>query len=227
MTLNEVWQHFFLMITFIALVISGFALRFSESWLTLVFFGWDGGFELRGLVHRTAAVFFMVTVVWHGVFLFTSRRGRAILADMMPGPEDFMHFWRRILYNLGRRGRSPRFGRFSYVEKAEYWALIWGSVLMILTGFMLWNPIATARFLPGEFIPAAKAAHSAEALLAALAVHHPAGEQIAGDGGDLPAASGGEEGVEGGPAATATGDTLVDELDGWDAACLSVGSEAE
>jgi hypothetical protein len=52
----------------------------------------------------------------------------------------------------------------------EYWAVIWGGVIMIITGFMLWNPIATTRFLPGEFVPAAKTAHSAEALLAFLAI---------------------------------------------------------
>jgi mono/diheme cytochrome c family protein len=61
-------------------------------------------------------------------------------------------------------------GRFTFEEKAEYWALVWGVVIMAITGFMMWNPIATAKFLPGEFIPAAKAAHGAEAVLAVLAI---------------------------------------------------------
>jgi len=55
-------------------------------------------------------------------------------------------------------------GRFTFEEKAEYWALVWGTVIMALTGFMMWNPIATAKFLPGEVYPAAKAAHGAEAV---------------------------------------------------------------
>ena len=35
---------------------------------------------------------------------------------------------------------------------------------------MLWNPVATARFLPGQWIPAAQVIHGGEALLAILAV---------------------------------------------------------
>ncbi len=60
--------------------------------------------------------------------------------------------------------------RYTWEEKVEYWSLLWGTIVMIVTGFMLWNPIATARFLPGEFIPAAQVVHGGEALLAILAV---------------------------------------------------------
>ena len=170
MTLNEVWQHTFLMVTFIALVISGFALRFSESWLTMLFFGWDGGFEWRGVVHRISAVFFMVTVLWHAVYLFTSRRGRAVLADMMPSADDFVHFWKRILYNLGRRRKSPRFNRFSYVEKAEYWALIWGSVIMVITGLLLWFDNWFIQYLTKGVLDVSLVIHYYEAWLATLAI---------------------------------------------------------
>lgn len=61
-------------------------------------------------------------------------------------------------------------GRFTFEEKAEYWAFVWGTVVMGLTGFLMWNPITAAKFLPGEFIPAAKAAHGGEAVLAVLAI---------------------------------------------------------
>ena len=71
------WQHTFLMVTFIVLVVSGFALRFNEGWLSQLFFGWVGGFELRGVVHRVAAVLFLLTVVWHGVYLISSSDGMA------------------------------------------------------------------------------------------------------------------------------------------------------
>ena len=60
--------------------------------------------------------------------------------------------------------------RYTWEEKVEYWSLVWGTIVMIATGFMLWNPIATARFLPGELIPAAQVVHGGEALLAILAV---------------------------------------------------------
>lgn len=60
--------------------------------------------------------------------------------------------------------------RYNFGEKLEYWAVIWGTVVMVITGFMLWNPIATTNFLPGQFIPAAKAAHGGEGLLAVLSI---------------------------------------------------------
>jgi cytochrome b subunit of formate dehydrogenase len=170
MTLSEVWQHTFLMVTFIVLVVSGFALRFSESWLSRFFFGWEGGFERRGEIHRFAAVVFIFTVVWHAIYVVASRRGRKFYRDIFPGWIDFSQFWHRIEYNLGRRARPPRYGRFSYVEKAEYWALIWGSVVMVITGLMLWFDNWFIRFFPKGVLDVALVIHYWEAWLATLAI---------------------------------------------------------
>jgi cytochrome b subunit of formate dehydrogenase len=170
MSLNELWQHTFLMISFIVLVVSGFGLRFSESWFSRFFFGWEGGFERRGDIHRIAAVVFLITAVWHTVYLIVSPRGRKFWRDIFPNWKDFSQFWRRIQYNLGRRPNSPRYGRFSYVEKAEYWALIWGSVVMIVTGFLLWFDNWVVQFLPKGALDVALVIHYWEAWLATLAI---------------------------------------------------------
>jgi cytochrome b subunit of formate dehydrogenase len=170
MTANEVWQHGLLTVSFIALVISGFALRFSESWFARFFFGWQGGFELRGLVHRIAAVVFGMTVLWHLVFIIVAHRGRRFFRDMLPHLRDFRQFWHRILYNIGRRPAPPAFGRFSYVEKAEYWALVWGTVIMILTGLMLWFDNWVVNILPKGTLDIALVVHYWEAWLATLAI---------------------------------------------------------
>ncbi len=170
MRLNEVWQHTILMISFITLVVSGFALTYDESFLAKVFFGWEGGFEMRGLVHRIAAVIFSLTVVWHLLYLTTSRRGREFIKDMMPLPKDFTQFWQRILYCIGRRKESPRFHRFSYVEKAEYWALVWGTAVMVVTGLLLWFDNWFIGFLPKGFLDVALVIHFWEAWLASLAI---------------------------------------------------------
>ena len=69
MRMDEVWQHTALMLTFIVLVITGFALRFSEAWWVKFLFGWEGGFPVRGVIHRVAAVLFMLSAVWHLIFL--------------------------------------------------------------------------------------------------------------------------------------------------------------
>jgi cytochrome b subunit of formate dehydrogenase len=170
MSLNELWQHTFLMISFVVLVVSGFALRFSESWFSRFFFGWEGGFERRGDIHRIAAVIFLITAAWHTIYLFASQRGRKFWKDIFPTWQDFTQFWHRILYNLGRRGHSPRYGRFSYVEKAEYWALIWGSAVMIVTGFLLWFDNWVVQFLPKGALDVALVIHYWEAWLATLAI---------------------------------------------------------
>jgi hypothetical protein len=75
-----------------------------------------------------------------------------------------------VLYYIGRRKDSPQQGRFTFEEKIEYWAVVWGTIVMAITGFMLWNPIATTQILPGQFIPAAKVVHGLEALLAVLSI---------------------------------------------------------
>jgi cytochrome b subunit of formate dehydrogenase len=169
MTPGEVWQHTFLMITFLTLVFSGFALRFSEAWWVKLIFGHEGGFPVRGVVHRVAAVLFIGTTLWHGIYL-TTARGRKFLKDMLPGMHDFTQFKDMMAYNLGIKKDPPAFGRFSYVEKAEYWALVWGTGVMILTGFFLWFENFAVKWFPKGFLDVMLIVHYYEAWLAALAV---------------------------------------------------------
>jgi len=170
MTLNEVWQHTFLMFSFLILVASGFALRFSDSWLAKIFFGWEGGFEMRGIIHRWAAVIFIITVVWHAVYMIFTKRGRQFFKDMIPAIKDFTDFFQKITFNLGFRKTEPRFKRFSYIEKAEYWALVWGTVVMIITGFLLWFDNWFIQFLPKGALDVSLVVHYYEAWLAFLAI---------------------------------------------------------
>jgi cytochrome b subunit of formate dehydrogenase len=111
----------------------------------------------------------MLTVVWHLVFL-TTPRGRKFLNDMMPIKRDFTFFVRRMLHNLGLRPRMECIQRFNYVEKAEYWALVWGTVMMIVTGLMLWFDNWFIQFLPKGVLDVALVIHFWEAWLAALAI---------------------------------------------------------
>jgi cytochrome b subunit of formate dehydrogenase len=89
---------------------------------------------------------------------------------MLLSKEDGANAWQTLLYNLGRRKERPPQGFYTFEEKIEYWALIWGTAVMVITGFFLWNPITAARYLPGGWIPVAKAAHGGEALLAVLSI---------------------------------------------------------
>jgi cytochrome b subunit of formate dehydrogenase len=169
MNFNEVWQHVFLMLTFTTLVITGFALRFSEAWWVKLLFGWEGGFPLRGIIHRVAAVLFIMTAIWHLAYLST-KRGRRFFGDMIASPTDLKQLWQTVSFNLGIGKIRPRFGRFSYVEKSEYWAVIWGTVIMVFTGFFLWFDNLATKLFPKGFLDVMLVVHYYEAWLATLAI---------------------------------------------------------
>lgn len=169
MNSNEVAQHWALMISFIVLVITGFALRFSDAWWTQLLFGWEGGAPARGTIHRVAAVVLIGSSVWHLIYLF-SPRGRQFIRDIWVRRRDLDELVGMIRYNLGLNDRRPQFGRFSYVEKAEYWALIWGTIVMAVTGLMLWFDNTLVRFMPRAVLDVMLVIHFYEAVLASLAI---------------------------------------------------------
>jgi len=173
MSAGETAQHWVLMISFVVLVVSGFSLRFSEAWWVDLLFGWGGGegFVVRGTVHRMAAVIFMVYAVWHAFYLLT-KRGRSYFKEMLADRGDLTHIKENALFFLGRRSSGARFGRFSYMEKCEYWALLWGTVIMTATGILLWfdNYFVKAWNLPKGLLDIALVVHYYEAWLAFLAI---------------------------------------------------------
>jgi cytochrome b subunit of formate dehydrogenase len=166
---DEVVQHALLAISFISLVISGFSLVYDQGFISRFFFGWEGGFEVRGTLHRIWAVVFMLTIAWHTVYL-TTPRGRKFMHDMLPIPRDFRFFVRRMLHNIGIGPRMDCIQRFNYVEKAEYWALVWGTAVMVVTGLMLWFDNWIIQFVPKGVLDVALVIHFWEAWLASLAI---------------------------------------------------------
>ena len=129
-----------------------------------------GGIETVRIIHRIAATIFILEIVYHLVYLGYKAYVHRIGMSMLPGIQDVRDGIQSVLFNIGIAKSRPKAGRYSFDEKLEYWAMVWGSVIMILTGLALWNPIATTSALPGQFVPAAKAAHGAEAVLAFLGI---------------------------------------------------------
>lgn len=164
------WQHGALMISFTVLALTGLPQIYASSRVGERLIALLGGIELARIVHRGAAIVMMLAGLVHllDVAYRFFVKGRPL--SMWPGRQDLSDLVGTVRFNLGRVSARPRLGRFTFEEKLEYWSLLWGTVVMVATGFALWNPIATARFLPGQFIPAALAAHAGEALLAVLAV---------------------------------------------------------
>jgi cytochrome b subunit of formate dehydrogenase len=172
MTFNERIQHFLLLSTFITLVITGFALKYPEAfWVNwaITIFG-DAYFELRGIIHRVAAVIMILASVYHLFYVIFTKRGRQLIVDLWFTKSDLTDLYGYILYLVGKRKERPKLGRFSYIEKAEYWAVVWGTVVMGATGIVLWfeNIFLPVINLSGMDI--ATAIHWYEAILASLAI---------------------------------------------------------
>jgi cytochrome b subunit of formate dehydrogenase len=129
-----------------------------------------GGIEAVRVIHRLAALVLMLVTAFHMLAIFHRLWVKRLSLSMLPRYQDALDALQAVRYNLGLAKSRPRMDRYTWEEKVEYWSLIWGTIVMIATGFMLWNPVATARFLPGQWIPAAQVIHGGEALLAILAV---------------------------------------------------------
>jgi cytochrome b subunit of formate dehydrogenase len=164
------WQHGLVMISFPVLVYTGFALKYPESWWATPLLYWETGWELRRNIHRIAGVVLVVGTTWHVAHVLLSARLRACFRGMLPGPADLSVALATVAYYLRLRPRRPHGGTFNYAEKAEYWAFMWGTVVMTLTGFLLWFQNLTLRYLPGWVPDVATAIHFYEAILASLAI---------------------------------------------------------
>jgi len=169
-SLSQRLEHASLLLTFTTLAITGLAQKYATSPIGEGVLGVLGGIETSRLIHRSAAIGLMIVTIYHIVAVLYRVVVQRVSLDMLPVLEDFRHLYQDVQFYLGRRKHKAYYGRYSYVEKAEYLAVVWGTIIMAFTGFFMWNPIATARWLPGEAIPAAKAAHGAEAVLAVLAI---------------------------------------------------------
>ncbi len=163
-------EHLTLLISFSTLGLTGLIQKYSQAGVSQFLIALLGGIELVRIIHRIAATIFVLEAVFHVIYAIYVLYVQKLSASMLPGLKDGKDVVQFILHNLNLKKEAPKMGRYNFMEKMEYWAVIWGLILMGLTGFMLWNPVATTRFLPGQFIPAAKVAHGMEAVLAVLAI---------------------------------------------------------
>ena len=167
MSENQRWQHLILLSSFIILVITGFALRFPNSWIAELL---GNGERLRSITHRVAGVILIAAGIYHIFYLAMTKEGRRLICDFAPRPKDAFDAWATMRYYLGLGGEKPKFSRFNYAEKAEYWALVWGTALMAVTGVMMWANVSTGNLLARWWVDVATAIHFYEAILATLAI---------------------------------------------------------
>jgi len=167
LNLSERIQHVLTLSSFFVLVITGFALKFKWS---IPFLPDATNVSLRGDGHRAAAIVMVATSVYHLFYAVFTERGRDQLGEMMPRLQDALDVVAMLKYYAGMSEHKPRFGRYSYVEKAEYLALVWGTIVMVVTGFMLWFENESLKWIPMWGLDVATLVHYYEAILATLAI---------------------------------------------------------
>lgn len=163
-------EHIVFLLSFTILGITGLVQKFSSANISESIIYALGGIQYTRIIHRSSAVIMMAISIFHILDVLYRVYVLRVSWTMMPVIEDIKHVLDDVSYYLGLRKHKAYYGRYNYAEKMEYLAVVWGTVIMAITGFMMWNPISTTRYLPGEIIPVAKAAHGAEAILAVLAI---------------------------------------------------------
>jgi formate dehydrogenase gamma subunit len=159
-------QHVLLFTTFFTLVLTGFALKYPNSLLATVFVNEF----LRGWLHRIAGVMMIITGLYHVWYLGFVAEGRKMFFDMLPELKDATDTVDVLKYYLGFSDKKPQFKRFNYAEKMEYWALVWGTIVMAVTGLVIWFKVVVGVMVPGWVVDVAVAIHFYEAILATLAI---------------------------------------------------------
>jgi cytochrome b subunit of formate dehydrogenase len=164
-------QHYALMVLFVLLVYTGFAHKFPDAAWSWPFRALgETGAHLRGIIHRVCGFAFVAFFFAHLAALVGTRAGRSHVRALWLRFTDFKDAWAQLAHNVGSRQGPPPPRRWSYIEKSEYWALVWGSIVMSITGVLLVFTDTVLRLLPKVWHDAAQVIHYYEALLAALAV---------------------------------------------------------
>jgi len=167
MSLSQRLQHVILAVSFIALAVTGFALKFPDSWIGKAM----GSSEMfRRWSHRIAGVVLLVAGAYHVIYLLTTRDGRQLLKDFLPATKDVKDVTDSARYLTGLSATKPKTARFGYAEKMEYWAVIWGTIIMGVTGLVIWFKMDVTKFLPRWAVDVALTIHYYEAILACLAI---------------------------------------------------------
>jgi len=169
-TRRHVVNHLVMLVTFAGLVLTGLPQKFPDQlWakgVVLIL----GGVERTRWLHHLLGTIMALHLVWHLLEALWLHLAQRLPMPMIPRLKDVKDFFAQVRYNVGVASEPPRMERYTFAEKLEYLALVWGTVVMVLTGILLLYPVRWSALVPGEVILAAKAAHGGEAILALLSI---------------------------------------------------------
>jgi cytochrome b subunit of formate dehydrogenase len=166
-TLNQRIQHIIFFMSFILLAYTGFPLKFPDEWWSRWMIASVGGFDNRTLIHHISGFAMIGISIYHVVFHAILEKPRY---DILFNLKDVQDFWQQMLYFLKISNDHPKFGRYTWKQKFEYFGGGFGAVIMGFTGILMLNPFESMKYFPLGLIQIAGLFHTWEAVLASIAV---------------------------------------------------------
>lgn len=163
-------QHIMLFSSVIILIITGLPIKFPNSSISKFMMSVMGGISTQGILHRIGAVLLIGFYVFHTLYTIFNKDGRRDFVQLLPKPRDIKDIFQMIKYFFGFAKDKPKFDRFSYIEKFDYWAVYWGGIVMVGSGLIMWFHNIALSYFPKYVYDIAREAHSDEALLATLTI---------------------------------------------------------
>lgn len=167
-TVAQRWEHAVLLLSGLVLLLTGLPQKYRDLAISQDLLSTPERVELIRQIHHIAAIVLMLEALYHFgriVYLMAKRR---LPGDLLPTWQDVRDAWHMLQYLLFLRSDKPKFGRYNFEQKVTYWFIFFGILIMGISGLVIWFPIQFTRFLPGGVVPAAKLAHSTEAVVIAI-----------------------------------------------------------
>jgi len=169
-TISQRWEHTLLLLSGLVLLLTGLPQKYREFSISQDLLSTPDRVELIRQIHHIAAIVLAVEAVYHLgriIYLMAKRR---LPGDLLPTRQDLRDAGQMVQYLLFLRSDKPKFGRYNFEQKVTYWVVFFGLLIMGISGFIIWFPIFFTKLLPGGVVPAAKLAHSTEAIVTAIFV---------------------------------------------------------
>jgi formate dehydrogenase gamma subunit len=167
---SQRWEHWALFLSFSVLLLTGLPQKYRTTTWSQQILATPERLKLIQTIHHIAAIVLILLVLYHLSNAIYRMFRRNLSADMFVSWKDFRDASQMVAYLLYLRKEKPAYGKYSFEEKITYWFLFFGVGIMLVSGIILWYPEAITRVLPGSVIPAAKLAHSTEAVVAGIFV---------------------------------------------------------
>jgi formate dehydrogenase gamma subunit len=169
-TLGQRWEHTIIIFSTLVLFITGLPQKYRTTAWSQQILSTPERLNFIQQVHHVFAVILTMEVAYHllkGLYLMSRKR---LSSAIFPDWQDFRDAWQMLRYLLFLSKEKPKFRKYNFEQKITYWFLFFGIGIMVISGFIIWFPITITTILPGGIIPAAKLAHSTEAIVAAIFV---------------------------------------------------------